>query len=95
MIMNKMQWALLIIFMLLTILALILPLLAYCLTGNWLTLTSSASTIPLGYVWNWIVKRVFPLNEQDHERELARISRAAPGPLGNSRTDLYMKAVKP
>jgi hypothetical protein len=46
----------------------------YWLTGNWLILTSVASSVPLSFTWAWITKRVFPLNEKDHERALAKIT---------------------
>jgi hypothetical protein len=70
---QRLQWAMLLIISLITVLALALPVLAYYLTGNWIMLAPAASSLPLGYVWTWIAKRVFPLNEQDHQRALEQI----------------------
>jgi hypothetical protein len=71
---NKMQWAIIAVVSILGILSVILPFITYWLTHNWITLASSSvAALPMGFVWNWITKRVFPLNQQDHERELIRI----------------------
>ena|SRR5450755_2419282 len=70
---KKQQWAIIFILALVTMLVLALPILAYHLTGNWLTFTPSLGSIPLGFAWTWIVRRVFPLNKIDHKRALAKI----------------------
>jgi hypothetical protein len=72
---QSMQWAILIIIAVLTVLTLILPVVAYVLTGNVVILTPAASALPLGFVWTWIARRVFPLNQQDHERELEKLKK--------------------
>jgi hypothetical protein len=73
---NKMQWAILLIITALSLLSPALSFATYWFTHNWLALVPSASTIPLGSAWIWMIKRIFPLNQQDHERELARITRS-------------------
>jgi hypothetical protein len=70
-----MQWAVLAILTLLTVLLLLLSVIAFFLTRNWFTLTPVVGDIPLGFAWTWIIKRVFPLNERDHQRELERVKR--------------------
>lgn len=70
---NRMQWAIILIITALSMLSLALPFVTYWLTHNWVMLVSSATTIPLGFAWTWIIKRLFPLNQQDHEREFVRI----------------------
>ena len=73
MINNRMQSAIIIIITMLSVLSFVLPFMAYCVTRNWVTLVSSVTTFPLGFIWTWIIKRVFPLNQQDHERELVKV----------------------
>ena len=74
---KKQQWAIIFILTLLTILSLVLPILAYCLTGNWLTVTPSISAIPLGFAWRLLIKRIFPPSEKDYELETIKITHAS------------------
>ena len=60
---TRMKWALLLIITFLTVLSLSLPVVGYCLTGNWLTLTPAASSILLGFTWKRITESLFPINE--------------------------------
>jgi hypothetical protein len=60
---NSMKWALLTIITLLTVLSLSLPIIGYCLTGNWLVLTPAVSSVPLGFAWKRITESVFPIGE--------------------------------
>jgi hypothetical protein len=58
---NRMQWAIVIIITALSMFSLVLSPIIYWLTHNWITLMPSATTLPLGFAWVWIIKRVFPL----------------------------------
>ena len=74
MINNRMQWVIILVITVLSVLLLALSFITYWLMHNWIMLVPSATTIPLGFAWIWIIKRIFPFNKQDHEREFARIT---------------------
>ena len=70
---HAMQWTLLVVIAIITLAVLVVPLVFAILKDQALLAIPSVGTLPLSYIWVWLAKFVFPINERDHEYRMTKL----------------------
>lgn len=75
---RAMQWTVLIVLAVLTLIVLILPLITAYITKNVFYLIPTVGSVPLGFMWRSAIRYVFPKRKEDYDLEAIKLLHQAP-----------------